>query len=343
MHPEADPQPDRAAAGSECFVVGGGWPDAHEPQVNAADSAASGERTWQRLDGLRQPAALCSMAIGVVPCLALRRRDGSTVSVALPNGHVDALAWATLAEREAAERPTTPPGPEIPASLGDDTTMLARCLSHDLRTPIRNSGRLVSAVLDTAALEPPARQMLEQARDATLRAAERLDGLVTLLRMTHAHHAAAPLDVTAICKAEMQALEGRHPHAARAVALAENEVACGDLQLVTLALLQLLDNACKFTRHTPSPAIRVSVHHVPGFDVIAVSDNGAGFSAAHASKLFAPFQRIHLQSEFPGEGIGLALVRRVAQRHGGWAWADVGTPGCTRFMLALPSAECGND
>lgn len=343
MHPDSDPLPDCAAAGREWFVVGGGWPGAEPLQVRAADAVANGAAAWRCLEGLLQPAELSALKIGVVPCLAVLRQDGSTVSVALPNGQVDALAWATLAERAAAELASTPPGPEIPASAGDDTTMLARCLSHDLRTPIRNSGRLVSALLDTTTLEAPVRQMLEQARDATLRAADRLDGLVMLLRITQAHVAAAPLDVTEICTEALQALAPRHPRTAGAAVVAPDGVACGDLQLVSLALRHLLDNACKFTRHTPSPAIRVSVHRVPGFDVVAVSDNGAGFSAAHASKLFAPFQRIHLQSEFPGDGVGLALVRRVAQRHGGWAWADVGTPGWTRFMLALPRAERGHD
>lgn len=332
-----------AGVRSGCFVVDSGWPGTGASTVDAADAAAHGESACQRLDALQQPAELSALAIGLVPCLALRRQVGPTVSVPLSGGHVNAAAWDTLVERAAGAVPTSAFAPEIPASLGDDTTMLACCFSHDLRTPIRNSEWLVGTVLDSAALEAPARRMLELARDATQRAALRLDGLVTLLRMTQAHHAAAPLDITGICKSALATLAVRHPHAVGALAVAENETACGDLQLVALALHHLLDNACKFTGHALPPKIRVHVHHVPGFDVIAVSDNGVGFSAAHAGGLFAPFQRIHLQSEFPGEGIGLALVRRVAQRHGGWAWADVSTPGWTRFLLALPRVECGND
>ena len=343
MHPDIAPTPDSLAVGGGCFVVAGGWPGAAPLQVHAADAAASGARNWQHLDALLQPAELSALAVGVVPCLALRRRDGTTVSVAVPNGQADALAWETLAERAAAALPLSARGPDIPATPGDDTTMLAHCLSHDLRTPIRNSGRLVDAVLGTTVLEPAVRQMLEQARDATLRAADGLDGLVLLLRINRANLTATPLDVTEICTVALRALAAKHSHAAQALSVVRDATACGDLQLVSLALHQLLDNACKFTRHTPSPKVEISVHSVAGFDVVAVSDNGAGFSAAHAQALFSPFQRIHLQSEFPGDGVGLALVRRVAQRHRGWAWADVGTPGWTRFMLALPTTERSND
>jgi len=344
MHPDLDPLPDSAAAeGSGCVVVGGGWPGAEPPQVHAARRVDGSTAAWRRLEGLLHPAQLSALGIGVVPCIALRRQDGSAVSVALPNGQVDALAWATLAERAAAELPPTSSGAEIPLTAGEDTTMLAGCLSHDLRTPMLNSAQLVGAVLDSTLLEMPVRQMLEQARSAALRATERLDGLVLLLRTARAHVAATPLDVTGLCTEALHALALVHPHAAGAAIITPDGVARGDLQLVGMALHQLLDNACKFTRHTPSPAIRVSVHGVPGFDVVAVSDNGACFSVQHARALFAPFRRIHLQSEFPGAGVGLALVRRVARRHGGWAWADVGTPGWTRFMLALPTAQRTDD
>jgi len=346
MRPDFDPLPDSAAAaagGSGCFVVGGGWPGSEPPRVQSVCGVDSGRPSWRRLEGLLQPAQLSALEIGVVPCIALRRQGASTVSVALPDGQVDALAWATLAERAAAELPPTSSGAGIPVTAGEDTTMLAGCLSHDLRTPMCNSAQLVGAVLDSTLLETPVRQLLEQARSAALRATERLDGLVLLLRTSRTHVTATPLDVTGLCTEALHALAVLHPHAAAGAVIAPDGVACGDLQLVRLALHHLLDNACKFTRHTPSPAIRVSVHHVPGFDVVAVSDNGAGFSAQHASALFAPFRRIHLQSEFPGAGVGLALVRRVARRHGGWAWADVGTPGWTRFMLALPTAERADD
>jgi len=342
MRPDPDPLPDSAAAaagGSGYVVVGGGWPGAGSPQVHAARPADSGRTAWRRLDGLLHPAQLSALEIGVVPCIALRRPDGSAVSVALPNGRVDALAWATLAERAAAELPPMPSGAGTPVAAVEDTILLAGCLSHDLRTPMPNSAQLVGAVLDSTLLETPVRQLLEQARSAAQRATERLDGLLLLLQTTRAPVTATRLDVTGLCNEALHALAVRYPHAVGAAVVALDGVACGDLHLVGLALHHLLDNACKFTRHTPSPAIQVCVHRVPGFDVVSVSDNGAGFSVQYARALFAPFRRIHLQSEFPGAGIGLALVRRVARRHGGWAWVDVGTPGWTRFMLALPTAE----
>ena len=333
-------------------VIGSGWPEAAPLEVKPPIPA------WKNsplvlLEALQSPAMLRQLGIAVVPCLSMsapgvrngRPGDtgtGTSAAVALPGGRADNTSWATLAERaDAAGAPGAPsaadPAPgDSAAQAFDDVTMLTQCLSHDLRTPIRNSARLVAAVLDGGSLDAASRTMLEAACAAADRCANRLDGLVQLLRISRTNLSPTRLDAAPLCAQLLGELAGSGAHVPAALGLDRRLPLFGDLQLVTLALRHLLDNAVKFSRHTAAPSIRVTGHAVPGFNVVAVSDNGAGFSAPHAQALFQPFQRIHLQSEFAGDGVGLALVRRVAVRHGGWAWADIGTPGWTRFLLALP-------
>jgi light-regulated signal transduction histidine kinase (bacteriophytochrome) len=114
-------------------------------------------------------------------------------------------------------------------------------------------------------------------------------------------------------------------------------LARGDERLVTVLFENLLGNAWKFTGRTEEAYIEVGVG---GDGVYFVSDNGAGFDMADASKLFGAFQRLHSTQEFEGTGIGLATVQRVVQRHGGRIWTEgkVGDGATFFFTLQGPDA-----
>ena len=113
-----------------------------------------------------------------------------------------------------------------------------------------------------------------------------------------------------------------------------------DRGLLLEALANLLGNAAKYTRGR-EPAI-VEIDAVPcdepGLACIRIRDNGAGFDMAYAHDLFVPFRRLHTVSEFEGTGMGLAIVHRIVERHGGRVWAE-GEPGVgATFWLTLPEA-----
>jgi light-regulated signal transduction histidine kinase (bacteriophytochrome) len=123
----------------------------------------------------------------------------------------------------------------------------------------------------------------------------------------------------------------------------------GDPQLLRLVLQNLIENSWKFTcKKTaariefgiapagtkPKMALGLPVSEAP---VFFVRDNGAGFDMAHATKLFAPFQRLHRQSDFPGTGIGLASVQRILCRHGGAIWAEAAPDLGATFYFTLPT------
>jgi len=109
-----------------------------------------------------------------------------------------------------------------------------------------------------------------------------------------------------------------------------------DPQLITIALNNLLANAWKYTGKTENPRIEFGAYQESGQCVYFVKDNGAGFDMSHSEKLFAPFQRLHSDREFPGIGIGLAIVERVIRRHGGkiWAQGEVGKGATFFFTLS---------
>jgi signal transduction histidine kinase len=120
------------------------------------------------------------------------------------------------------------------------------------------------------------------------------------------------------------------------VAIAPDLRAVGDASLVRNLLQNLLGNAWKFTRDR-QPA-RIEVGREAG-GAFYVRDNGAGFPAEYSDKLFRPFQRLHSQEEFPGEGVGLASVRRIVERHGGTIRAEGAEGQGASFAFTLPGVE----
>lgn len=109
-----------------------------------------------------------------------------------------------------------------------------------------------------------------------------------------------------------------------------------DTALITQLVINLLSNAIKFTRHREVARIEIGAYVQEDEQVYYVRDNGAGFDMRHADKLFGVFQRLHLPEEYEGTGVGLALVQRIALRHGGRVWADGEPDQGATFYVALP-------
>jgi light-regulated signal transduction histidine kinase (bacteriophytochrome) len=114
--------------------------------------------------------------------------------------------------------------------------------------------------------------------------------------------------------------------------------AWGDAGLLELALTNLIDNAWKFSGTRPLARIEFGRTGVDGRSAFFVRDNGVGFDMAYAHKLFGAFQRLHKPSEFPGTGIGLAIVQRVVHRHGGSVWAESKPGEGATFYFSLQEA-----
>ena len=121
------------------------------------------------------------------------------------------------------------------------------------------------------------------------------------------------------------------------IEIGEEIVGHGDEALLRLALENLLSNAWKFTAKQPDACIKFSVSTPDGEDpVYCIEDNGAGFDMAHSRQLFEPFRRLHRESDFPGTGVGLAIVQRVVHKHGGRIWASAAPGRGASFYFTLP-------
>jgi len=130
-------------------------------------------------------------------------------------------------------------------------------------------------------------------------------------------------------------LKQANPEREVQVVIEPNLKACGDSGLLKILFDNLLGNAFKFTAKCPEAVVEVgkNIDKESARTVFYVRDNGAGFDMEYADKLFGAFQRLHTVHEFPGNGIGLATVQRIINRHGGriWAQGEVGK-GATFFF-----------
>ncbi|MEO5672026.1 MAG: PAS domain S-box protein [Ramlibacter sp.] len=217
-------------------------------------------------------------------------------------------------------------------------------VSHDLRAPLQVIDGFGSALLARHAegLDAQARHYLGRIRENTRQMGELIDDLLSLARVTRTEIKAERVNLADKAGQIVDGLRQRFPERDVAVDIGDHLVCSGDARLLGVVLENLIENAWKFTARTAAAHIRVG-HRAgeEGEDVIFVSDNGAGFDMAYASKLFNPFQRLHTATEFGGTGIGLATVHRIVTRHGGrvWAEASIGHGATFNFSLKTERSE----
>jgi light-regulated signal transduction histidine kinase (bacteriophytochrome) len=149
-----------------------------------------------------------------------------------------------------------------------------------------------------------------------------IDDLLNLSRVSRREMQRERVDLSGL--ARDIAAELKRSDRARQVnfAIGDEFSAVGDPGLLRIALANLLGNAWKFTGNKPRATIEFGAMLDNGKPTYFVRDDGAGFDMAYASKIFAPFQRLHATTEFDGTGIGLATVQRIIYRHGGRVWAE---------------------
>lgn len=211
-------------------------------------------------------------------------------------------------------------------------------VSHDLIAPLRaiaGYGRILSED-HAAALDPQGARMLGIVVRETQRMQELVNDLLNLSRFGRLQLELQSLDVAELARqvgAELLASTPERQVELTVLALPE---ARADANLLRQVLTNLLSNALKYSRHRTPATITVSGEAVGAGAVYCVADNGAGFDMHHVDRLFGVFQRLHSDAEFEGNGVGLALVKRIVERHGGRVWAEGKEGGGARFYFTLP-------
>lgn len=196
-------------------------------------------------------------------------------------------------------------------------------VSHDLRAPLRAIDGF-SRILEedfTGQLSQDGLGFLQRIRQSTRHMSNLIEDLLRLSRITRAELRMTPLNLSELAAEVTGQLVSENEGRETKVVIDPDMEAVGDERLIRVALENLVNNALKFSAQNPKPAIHIGRVGENLQATFFVRDNGVGFDMTYANKLFGAFQRLH-SDEFPGSGIGLAIVQRIIHRHGGHIWAD---------------------
>ena len=213
--------------------------------------------------------------------------------------------------------------------------------SHDLQEPLRKVQAFSDRVIERygGQLDAQGTDWLRRIDAAAHRMQVLIDDLLTYSRVTSQGEPFAPVDLAQVIRDVLSDLEVRIESSGATVEVGELGMVDGDRTQLRQLLQNLLANALKFRAADRAPRISVAALPAPDNDqtvLLVVEDNGIGFDPVYAERIFAPFQRLHGREEYEGTGIGLAIVRRIVERHRGSIRAE-GQPGVgTRFEVRLP-------
>jgi signal transduction histidine kinase len=256
-----------------------------------------------------------------------------------------------MAERQQADAQVRKLNEELEQRVAERTTQLEAAnkelesfsysVSHDLRAPLRAVVGFSKILIEDHAgqIDEEALRKLNVIQSEAQRMGQLIDDLLAFSRLGRKALNVVELDMTELARANYTGLNGQYERSPVELRLGSLPRAKGDRVLLGQVWANLLSNAVKFSSKREKPVVEVSAVSDEKEYIYFVRDNGAGFDPRYHAKLFGVFQRLHSNNEFPGTGVGLALVQRIVVRHGGRVWAD-STPGeGATFYFTLPKEE----
>lgn len=222
------------------------------------------------------------------------------------------------------------------AKANKELEAFAYSVSHDLRAPLRNIDGFSKILLDDYAdrLDDRARHYLTRVRDGTSRMATLIDDMLTFSRIGRTELQMRDAGCMELIRAVLEHYADEIRMRNIVIAVEKLPVIACDPTLMQSLFANLISNAIKFTRDAGSP--RITVGYDAGRQAFFVRDNGVGFEMKYHDKIFQVFQRLHLPEEYAGTGIGLAIVKRIADRHHGAVWAESEPGKGATFFVAWP-------
>jgi len=202
----------------------------------------------------------------------------------------------------------------------ESLVQFVRIASHDLREPLNTIAQFVGLIDEDhgAQLPPDAQRYMRLVLRASARMRTLLDDVVRYARLQAGEtDEPAPVPLDRVMTELRDALAARIAETGAELRIDPLPVVMGQASLLSLLFQNLLTNALKFVPRNRTPQVRVSACVLDGRVKVSVSDNGIGIAPEHVSRLFQPFQRLNLKSEYEGTGLGLAVARQIAEAHGG--------------------------
>jgi light-regulated signal transduction histidine kinase (bacteriophytochrome) len=226
-------------------------------------------------------------------------------------------------------------------SIVEELEAFSYSIAHDLRAPLRSITSFSQIIQKDAAkrLQPDEKESLERVIRAGQHMAQLIDEILELARITRIELTHNPVDLSDLVYDVVKDVRRTHPERNVEWFVRDGVTAYGDARLLLLLLQNLIDNACKFSRDREVSKIEFGSQREDSEIVYYIRDNGIGFDMRYAKNLFKPFNRLHKVKDYPGTGIGLATVARIAKRHGGKVWAESGPDEGATFYFTLPGAR----
>ncbi|PTR16871.1 PAS domain S-box-containing protein [Nitrosospira sp. Nsp2] len=210
-------------------------------------------------------------------------------------------------------------------------------VSHDLRAPLRGIDGYSRLLLESyhERLDEEGRSFLKNIRAATKHMTDLIEDLLAYSKLERRMASSTPVRLSTFVSnllGQFQNVVGD----ARLTVKVDDFRVNADPDALAIALRNLIDNALKFSRHAPQPVIEILAQAGDGNCTISVRDNGIGFDMRFYDKIFEIFQRLHRVEDYPGTGIGLAMVQKAMERMGGRVWAESQLGAGAVFFLQLP-------
>ncbi len=278
------------------------------------------------------------ITLGVTPTATAMEQMGTFVLIATALSMIlFGARRATLLRLERLRREAQDLNDDL-VRANRELDAFANRVSHDLNTPLTT----LKLQVHLLKREGEGRPEVLKIERATRTMQDLVSDLLWLSRADRRPLRLTDVDVTFMARHIIATLEAAHPDH-RVLALVDDDIRLrADPGLLRIVLLNLLQNAWKFTGKSHNPEVEVQRVGRPGrTEGFRVRDNGTGFDPANASRIFEAFQRLHPANEFPGSGIGLATVQRIVERHGGTITASAEPGRGAVFTVLLPEGDEG--
>jgi signal transduction histidine kinase len=225
------------------------------------------------------------------------------------------------------------------ARTKSDLDQYGRMISHDFRAPVRTLEQMAKIVATDCAEQLPPRSLtlLNHVIKGAAKLALRADVLSRVESLSHHPLHRQKVDIASLASKTIDELRSAEPNRQIDVVIGELPEVEADFDLLRLVLHSLLSNAFKFTRNVERARIEVNGWREADRVTYSIKDNGAGFDPKYAGRLFGFFQRMHAEDEYEGVGMGLALARRLIERHGGTISAEAEKDRGAEFRFTLPA------
>ena len=284
-----------------------------------------------------------------------KRRGGSTFWVEVSmrraeiSGHLYVLVLVRdLSRRKQAEAEIRRLNEDLERRVAERTAELERAnreiesfsysVSHDLRAPLRaisgHAGMLMEG--EGKALGQEAREHIKRIVANVASMSRLIEDILKFSRLSRSGMSNDKVNVESLARASLQDVAASYPNAS--VSVGAMPPTTGDEALLKQVFVNLLDNALKYSSVRERPEVKVGAQRFGGETVYFVEDNGVGFSMAEADRLFSVFHRLHSESEFPGTGVGLAIVKHIVERHGGRVWFESAPEQGAKFYFTIGRA-----